>query len=352
MRVNQEVIATMDQNHQIYIGRLLEYVENSEIKVETLVVYGSAINHTRYNSSDVDCYIYINDPKGYILNRTMIIQGVGYDVFCMNSSRLEGIAKLKEDLLPLLLDGVCLYVSDIESYRKWEGLVHQAKTNLLDLTYITSACKRHEHELMDLKKRLNSGINDSDTLILLDSYLYHQACIFAYKQSGYLHHGKKSMEHWLTRMHPQIPNWIIECVYDRTLKVEKLILRVEQVGVDITKKAETSIEQPLPQLIEKSEIKDYFQELVSYFRKIEYAYNTKSLLLLYFYTSSLQKELNLLMPSMGIRSVDLVSDLRSDRLNQWIKQVQEVEMIMAHQLVTLGIELDQYNDFHEIKFAY
>ncbi len=63
MRINQSVIETMAPEHQMYIHKLLEYIEGSTVDVKALVVYGSSINHTRYNSSDVDCYIYTDDSK-------------------------------------------------------------------------------------------------------------------------------------------------------------------------------------------------------------------------------------------------------------------------------------------------
>ena len=73
-------------------------------KAALVCLFGSHVNGTANEHSDLDCYFVPKTGEGRALARTFLIQGVGYDFFPLTWERLEGLARLEEPLLPLLGD--------------------------------------------------------------------------------------------------------------------------------------------------------------------------------------------------------------------------------------------------------
>ena len=67
-------------------------------KVALVCLYGSHINGTANERSDVDCYFVPKTQEGNLLARTFLLGGVGYDLFPMPWQRLEAIARLEQPL--------------------------------------------------------------------------------------------------------------------------------------------------------------------------------------------------------------------------------------------------------------
>lgn len=346
MRINQSVIETMAPEHQMYIHKLLEYIEGSTVDVKALVVYGSSINHTRYHSSDVDCYIYTDDPKGHTLGKTAIIDHVGYDVFVVNTEFLMKIVHLELDLLPLITDGVPLYVSNEQIITLLDQYKHQAMDILTGSEQLNRAMLRHKQESDLARMYLINSTEIQETLLYFQSWLYHHTCMKAYQRGTYLMHGSKSIIPLLqTIYHPNIYLEIIEVIQsEKTLEAilsfiqsydpEYIIQKFEQ------KKAEEFHQMSL------NDIKEYFQELVSFFRKVEHAYQVDDLVLLFNYVCSLQKELDVLLPSMNMKKVKLLVFFQHDS-NELILESARLEADMRKRLDEMGIILDEVNHVNE-----
>ncbi|MCK7487008.1 MAG: nucleotidyltransferase domain-containing protein [Bacillus subtilis] len=120
----------MTQNDQV-VAWIKQTVETHYPNdVELVLLYGSYVNNTANAYSDVDCYFVPATDRGWELSRTFIINGIGYDLFGMDRSRVEGIAALRSFLTPLVGDAVILSAKD-PSARAWFESLQKQLVNAL-----------------------------------------------------------------------------------------------------------------------------------------------------------------------------------------------------------------------------
>lgn len=341
MRINQHIISSMKQDHQDYVYRVLQHIERSDVDVKALVLYGSSVNQTTYPTSDVDGYIYSDDPKGNTLNSTVMIKGVGYDVFCVNSEFLQNITDLTIDLLPLILDGYPVYIKDASVLDELHMYQNEAKKNLLDSEKKVQAIHRHKESMSIYRRRLLQSAHGSELLHHFQSWLYHFAYVSAYKKSNYFRSGVKSLVECLqeTYVNREIKNELIEILGKSSLKESILEF---MSSFDIEYELDISLEEQDKEvdLMSHQEVKEFFQELASYFRKVEHANQIPDRLLLFFYLCTLEKELHQLLPSIQIDPVDFLDTFRN-HTEQCIKDVLAFELNVRQRLYDMGIILDE-----------
>ena len=124
------------------VGWIEEIVRNHYAgKVALVCLYGSHINGTADERSDVDCYFLPKTEEGVALARTFLLEGVGYDLFPMSWQRLEAIARLEQSHQPLVGDVQVLYADSPEDLEKLEAVRRQLRDNLADPVFRGRAAK-------------------------------------------------------------------------------------------------------------------------------------------------------------------------------------------------------------------
>ena len=117
--------------------RLVRWIEETVRKhyagtVALVCLYGSHINGTAGETSDVDCYFVPKTQEGMALARTFLMEGVGYDLFPMSWQRLEAIARLEQSHQPLVGDVRVLYADSPADLERLEAVQRQLRDNLAD----------------------------------------------------------------------------------------------------------------------------------------------------------------------------------------------------------------------------
>lgn len=103
--------------------------------IAMILLYGSYVNGTANEKSDVDCYFIPKTDRAYGFCADFILDGVGYDVFPMSWERVEKIADLKETLIPCLGDVRILYASSAADEKRFFPLQEKLRKNLADCDY-------------------------------------------------------------------------------------------------------------------------------------------------------------------------------------------------------------------------
>ncbi len=119
----------MNAVHKRIIDAILER-ERRECPgtLDLLGIYGSVITGDMHDHSDLDLLVLINDPKGYVLSKTFILddEEIGYDIYCTSWEMLEDDAKCGHAHLSKLMDSEAVYVREKSVTRRLEGLKKQA----------------------------------------------------------------------------------------------------------------------------------------------------------------------------------------------------------------------------------
>ena len=130
----------MNTVHQKIVDAILEKAQRECPGVlDLLGVYGSVCTGDVHDHSDLDLLILINDPKGWALSKTFILddEGIGYDIYCTTWEDLEDDARCGHAHLSKLMDSEVLYVRDDSVKERLGGLKDQARE-------ILSSSKRFE----------------------------------------------------------------------------------------------------------------------------------------------------------------------------------------------------------------
>ena len=103
----------MNAVHQKIVDAVLNKAKQECPGVLDLVgIYGSVCTGDMHEHSDLDLLILINDPRGYVLADTFILEDekIGYDLFCTTWEMLEEDAKCGHAHLSKLMDSEIVYV--------------------------------------------------------------------------------------------------------------------------------------------------------------------------------------------------------------------------------------------------
>ena len=120
----------MNAVHQKIVDAVLEKAKRECPGVLDLVgIYGSVCTGDVHDHSDLDLLILINDPKGYVLSKTFILEdeGIGYDVYCTTWEMLEDDANCGHAHISKLMDSEVVYVRDESVTERLEGLKNQVR---------------------------------------------------------------------------------------------------------------------------------------------------------------------------------------------------------------------------------
>lgn len=101
--------------HEMILNAFVENIKNNyRNDVGLIIVYGSYVNHTMNELSDIDVMFVGKTDKAYQLQKQFIYEGIGYDFFCMSVDRVHHIIDEYQPLISILADGMLLYADSEE----------------------------------------------------------------------------------------------------------------------------------------------------------------------------------------------------------------------------------------------
>ncbi len=94
--------------------------------VSAVVIMGSTIYNETHSRSDLDLFYIPKTERGRNLGFTFILDGVGYDIWCLGWERLERIANHEERITSIVTEGRVLYFGSDDDRTRWEALRDKA----------------------------------------------------------------------------------------------------------------------------------------------------------------------------------------------------------------------------------
>ncbi len=260
---------------------LVEWIRNKaehEFRddVALVLLYGSYVNKTTHRLSDVDCYFIPKNEKGYGFARTFIMGDVGYDIFPMSWERVEGLADVKEFLLPLLGNSIILHADSIEDETRFMRLRDRLRNHLSDTGFM------HEKAVENFRKAelsySRAGGDDLSVvrkqagLMLLD---LHDAVAFA--NQTYFTRGLKKQFEDLKKLRriprdyfPLYLSLVGETDPDRIRSKAAELLATVAAFLGISEQPRIPAKKPAPPAAVPNypELVGFYEEAVSTFNKI------------------------------------------------------------------------------------
>ena len=311
-------------------------------KVALVCLYGSHINGTANEHSDVDCYFVPKTEEGMALARTFLLEGVGYDIYPAPWERLEAIARLEQSHQPMVGDVQVLYADSPADLEKLEAVGWQLRDNLADPVFrgraakerFARACSRLPQANDDLKTaRLKAG-----------GLLMDVAEVFAFGQGEYYHYGLKRQFPDLLAL-PQLPDGLEE---------DYLAVLKAKTSAEIACACQRLLEGcPWPVMQNQQpvawgdrpaaeQLAGLYEEISSTFLKIYRCAEVGDPVLAFLSAVCLQWELPW---------TDLLSGYRYDDLDGLAENAREVERQLRRELANENVPLKEYQTFAQFEQA-
>lgn len=183
--------------------------------VAILAVYGSYVNGTSDELSDVDFFFIPKTDRGFELSRTFIIDGVGFDLFPMKWSRIEGLAEFREPLVPLLGNSIIAFASTTEDERRFLSIKQRMEANLRDPCFMHDRASDSLQKGMLYLRRIRQGRGIGSCRLLAGQMMLCLSDAVAYKNQTYFKKGLRSHFNDLSRMKALPPGFLD--AYDRMI---------------------------------------------------------------------------------------------------------------------------------------
>lgn len=332
--------------------------------ISMVLIYGSFVNGTANETSDVDCYFIPKTPNGYHMGCTFIIQDTGYDIFPMSWDRVRKLSELREVLLPLIGDAEIIYCHSEEDKLEFERLRKNMYENLRHVEYRNGIIRERFAKVYAAYLEMESCCESVKIRKTAGNIIMMLADIVALHHGDYFHFGLKKQYEDLCTKFKDIPGEFAE-EYDKVIKSSQdeeyrihchnlLMLASEHVGIPIPMK-----EAVLEKVVEKgNEVRtDYkwlaglYEEICSTFQKIYICCKSGNASLAFLSAVCLQRDLDDAI-AFGGRTYDLLSSYQYDRLEKLAWKTREVERDYVSLLEQAGVRLKKYDSFEEFALQF
>lgn len=343
-------------NNQAILKVILDRVK-SEYKEDVSLVccYGSYVNGTANEKSDVDFYYVPKTERARELSTSFIIDGIGYDFWGLSWERLERIVDFKEVLLPLVADSKVMYCCCEEDEKRFLELKEKVqKTKELPL---------NEKMLDKAEEHIKSAMAEYCNLLLARDATKVRKCsgsllmdisnAVALMNNSYFAYGIKRQ--------------LTEIMGFKYIPVdfEQLYRSIVQTNSneeikDSCLKLIDSTYSLFNQLLQSARIKKapkdvlagFYEEACSTWNKIYIACDSLDANLALLAGICLQNELDYIASICEFPNIDLMRGFTASNLPQFKKAARQAEELMLEELNKAGIPILSYQSVEEFEGDY
>lgn len=332
--------------------------------IALILLYGSYVNGTANAKSDVDCYFIPRTERGYEFAADFIIQDVGYDIFPMSWERVEGIADMKEILMPCVGDVKVLYCHSADELEKFKHLQRKLKENLNNPDYTRSIAKEKFERACKLYSQLKDCNELMEVRLFAGNIIMILADAVAAYNQDYFHYGLKRQYEDL-RKFENIPVHFIE-EYENVIKSEKteeikihcrnLIKSFAGLAaVDFVEEEEKQQKKSAADTISSNTdfyfLARVYEEISSTFNKIYVCAETGNYILAFLSATCLQNEFKAIAKEQGIACYDILSSYHYKDLGKLARAARKAERDFVRTITDSGEKIKRFGDFEEFERA-
>jgi len=279
------------------------------------------------------------------LNRTFIIDGIGYDLFPMSWERIENMADVKDYNTTCLANAEILWARSEADKQRFTSLQARLAANLQNPAYMRErAAKWLEHakdiftdtlfEARVYKVRENAG-HICDLLSI--AVAFANTCFFKHGQTNQLHELEKmqNVPPGFIQLYRDI---VAEPCPDAQKKLcHRMILLVKEF-------LETKTQ---PTGADFAELAVWYQEMCYWWRRIYHWCDANDSANAYVWGCGLQGELDEWGAKNGITDTDIMSHFSASDLAAFRKRAEAVEQKFRQVIAKNGVKLDEYGSIEE-----
>lgn len=159
--------------------------------VDLIAITGSFASGDYYEKSDLDLLIVINSDSGWKIAKAVIIEDVGYDIYCQTWEGLEHVAAYPDPHVSKLLDAEIVYTASQEVRERYLKLRHRLQ-EVLARPFCLEDLEKAEgyyHSAVETLGKLFLSGEDGECKYLSAVTFYYIEYVVYMANKAYIRHG-------------------------------------------------------------------------------------------------------------------------------------------------------------------
>lgn len=336
----------MNAQHQKLLDTILDVVRTHYADdIAVILLYGSTVNGTAHDKSDLDLLIVPKTDKGWNFGKTFILDGVGYDLWVAPWSTLESIMRKEDMRTAILADSVLLYCADEADRGHYELL----KKNSAAVHPLNVHDYRPAMNFVTRAKQYYGELCLSDSPSAIGGIIMELVNALSILNRTYLRFGTKKILEEAAQF-DLLPPDFIENARCAMLYPES----ARKVCGDLIRSAENFIRAQFAQYLCFGKlggcVTGLYEEVSSHWNKIRYACAHDDAVTAFLAAASLQNELAFASDYLGLtEKFDLFEGYDSAGLPAFSAHCDAVEDAFVSALREAGVPITVYESADELR---
>lgn len=342
----------MDNNEAI-IQIILDTVKQKYPNdVDLVCCYGSYVNGTATEKSDVDFYFVPKTDKAWELSDTFILDGIGYDFWGIKWERLEKMATFDDTFVSLVAEAKILYSNSPKTEERFCELQQRINktvnspvcTDMLSkaLVHLNDA-QKHYFELIANNNQKNKLYHAGAVLLTVSDAVFLM-------NNQYLKYGTKKHLGELSALQILPDNFINH--YKNIINQNN----IENSCYDFILSAKNLYNELENKINQKKNPKDnlpgLYEEISSNWNKLYTACDNNNPGLAFITGICLQNTLDDVLHECRLQPIDLLSQYDANNLNKYKKAAESAEKQFLFILNEYNIPIKRYDSVFAFKDSY
>lgn len=290
----------MLEKHRALLDLLLETVRTHYAEdISLLLVYGSCLNGTSHEKSDLDVLCIPRTPRGREMAHTFLLDGVGYDVWAADWDLLERLARFEDLRVSILADSRLVWRASEADEARYRALAEQARA--VEAGPLTRSLWELARTHLDRAKQYYGEVCLSGRPAFVGGVLHEVCGAVCLLNRTYLRFGCKRTVEELSRM--ELPEGFLSAYRELAEHPSKT---PEASCAFLIRAAEGMLAEArhtLPAYPE--ELCGLYEEIASCWNKIRFACGTGDAVQAFLASVSLQSELDDVRNTLDVRCEEL-----------------------------------------------
>lgn len=342
----------MNSDYEHIIQWIVRKIKNDYADdIAMLLIYGSYINGTANERSDVDFYFIPKTERGLELSRTFVINGIGYDLFPMSWERVEGIAAFKEPITPLVGNVRIEYYSSQHDLTRFKQIQQKLQDNLSDGMFMRGIAIKNLEKAMQKNTKMMLSESMKSVRVQSGEILLLLSDSVAYLNQTYFRNGLKNQLLDLQNM-KGISKTFVE-LYSRVIKATSIDEICRQTLMIIKETSQmienASITSKRPRSTHYQELKCVYEESLSTWNKVKVCCQQGNKELAFISGIHLQAVLDWVNEDYAIPEYDIMTTFDSENLMSFEEKAEAIRNDMVEFLRAKGLELMDFESYEAFR---
>ena len=340
----------MKTHHQELLDIVLQVIKtNYANDISIMFIYGSCVNGTANDKSDLDMIFVPKTEKGRKLAKTFICQDCGNDLWGTSWERIEQFANYDDMKVSVIADSRLVYYASEDDRQKYEKLKKHA-FDIQNGVLTPELIKKAETHLTKAIQYFGE-LCLSEDMTCAGGILYEISDVICLLNHTFLHFGTKRMINEMSTF-KRLPEGFINAfnavLHISTMEQAKASCRnlINSVA-DFLKQIKTEIIKPIP----FSDLAGLYEEISTHWNKIYHCCEEKNAMTAFMAAASLQYELDHVQNRLGTCMPDLqfIRNYDANNLNKLALSAEKAQRAFVELLKNNDVPIVQFDSLSDIK---